>query len=73
MNPRVKKVVLVLQDLKTKEGETVAIVSLDVHTTTRDKKKIISAQALLDDNKELARVLKGLVNEALVLNDTKDK
>lgn len=73
MNPRIKKIVLVIQDLKTKDGEIVAIVSGDIHTNTIGKKKIISVQALLDDNKELARVIKGFANEALLLNDTEDK
>lgn len=71
MNPRVKKLVLVVQDLQTKDKETVAVVSGDIHTITKDKKKVISFQALLDDNKELSRVIKGIVNEALVLNDAK--
>ncbi len=69
MNPRVKKIVLVIQDLKTKDKEVVAVVSGDLHLVTSDKKKVISFQMLLSDNKEFNRVIKDLCNEALMLND----
>lgn len=72
MNPRIKKIVLVVQDLKTKEKETVAVVSGDIHLLTRDKKKIISFQLLLDDNKEFSRSIRDLVGEALTLHDNKE-
>lgn len=73
MNPRVKKIVFVIQDLQTKDKEVVAVVSGDIHTTTKDKKKIISFQMLLADNKEFNRIIKELTQEALALNDKKNK
>jgi hypothetical protein len=71
MHPRAKKLVFVIQDLKTKEGETVAIVSGDIHLMTTDKKKTISFQMLLADNKAFQRAIKDLVAEAIHLNDKK--
>lgn len=75
MNPRVKKLVFVIQDLKTKDNEDVAIVSGDIHAIVSDSKKVkvISFQMLLADNKEFNRCIKALVLEALMLNDKKNK
>ena len=69
MNPKVKKLVFVIQDLRTKDGEDVAILSGDIHfKTIMDKTDPpVSFQMLLADNKEFARNIKDLVAEALSL------
>lgn len=74
MNPRVKKIVLVIQDLQTKDKQNVAIVSGDIHLHTSDdaKEPPVSFQMLLSDNKEFARCIKDLVAEALTLRAQKE-
>lgn len=73
MNPRVNRIVLVIQDLQTKDKENIAVVSGDIHLNTKDKKKTISFQTLLGSNKEFNRAIKDLVTEALMLHDKKNK
>ena len=68
MNPKAKKLVFVVQDLMTKDKEIVAVVSGDIHLEKEIQgKKIVSFQMLLEDNREFARVIKALVNQALAL------
>lgn len=69
MNPKITKVIFVIQDLITKDKESVAVLSGDVHLYK--EKKPISFQMLLDDNKEFARAIKDICAEALILNDQK--
>lgn len=75
MDPKVKKLVFVVQDLETKDKEKVAVVSGDVHYY-KDAKAIIakkttvaSFQLLLDDNKSFSRHIKSLVAEAIALKE----
>jgi hypothetical protein len=68
MNPKAKKLVFVIQDLMTKDKEIVAVVSGDIHLEKEVQgKKIVSFQMLLEDNREFARVIKALVNQAIAL------
>lgn len=69
MNPKAKKLVFVVQDLMTKEKEIVAVVSGDIHLVKEvNGKSVISFQLLLNDNKEFARAIKALVNQAIKLH-----
>lgn len=71
MNPRVKKIVLVIQDLETKDKHNVAVVSGDIHlhSSSETKKNApVSFQMLLSDNKDFARCIKDLSTQALALD-----
>jgi len=74
LNPRVTKIVLVIQDLETKDKHKIAVVSGDVHLYTpegEEKRKPISFQMALDTNKEFQRCIKDLTTEALMLHEKK--
>ena len=71
MNPHIKKIVFVIQDLLTKEKESVAVLSGDIHLNTTDKAKTISFQMLLSDNKDFARAIKDISAQAIQLHNEK--
>ena len=70
-NKKIKKLIFSIQDLKTKDGEVVAVVSGDIHLDTKEKKNIISFQMLLGDNKEFNKVINDLIKQALALYNKK--
>jgi hypothetical protein len=64
---KISKIVLVIQDLKTKEGKDIAVISGDVHFK-HDKKDLVSSFMLpLDQNRDLQRHIKALASEAMSL------
>ena len=63
------KIVIVVQDLKTKEGKEVAICSLDVHYLKGKEKKVASAMMALDSNKEFKRMIAALSTQAVDLKE----
>jgi len=69
MNEEVSKLVFVVQDLKTKGGESVAVLSGDIHL--RDVKVPVSFQMLLSDNKDFKRCVVDLIAQALELSNIK--
>lgn len=74
MNPQVKKIVLVIQDLETKDKHNVAVVSGDIHlesSSEKEKNKPVSFQMLLSEHKEFNRCINDLVLQALALRASK--
>jgi hypothetical protein len=64
-----KKIVMVVQDLKSKEGTDIAVCSLDVHYIKDGKKHIASAMMSLDSNKEFKRMVAALATQAVDLKE----
>lgn len=76
MNPKIKKLVFVVQDVETSDKHKIAVLFGDIHLHAPDHngRSTVSFQLALIANKELSRVIRGMTNEVLVQNmDTKDK
>jgi len=71
LDPKVDKLVLVLQDLETKEKETVAVISADVYYEVGgfDTPTIASAQMLLGEHKMFGKYLQTMIAEIIKMNE----